>query len=63
MTQEEFDKTDWKFGMRCVFNGKIYPIISVDFHEKLISINQDSAFIHGKEVEDWKRCENIKLVK
>jgi hypothetical protein len=57
MTQEEFDKTNWRWSMQCEYKGVIYFIISLDFEEKLIGIKQ-----HQNEGLDWKRCENIKLL-
>jgi len=63
MTIEEFDKTRFTGGMKCEYKGKEYEIISVDFEEKTIAINEfDSFDDNGADDLDWKRCENITLI-
>lgn len=63
MTIEEFDKTGFTIGMKCEYKGKQYDIISVDFEERIIAINQFDSFDDNVANDlDWKRCENIKLI-
>ena len=63
MTIEEFDKTGWTGNMKCVHKKKEYEIISVDFEERIIAINEfDSFGDNGADDLDWKRCENIELL-
>lgn len=63
MTIEEFDKTGFTGGMKCVHKGKEYEIISVDFEERIIAINEFDIFgDNGADDLDWKRCENIELL-
>ena len=64
MTTEQFDKTGFTGGMKCEYKGKEYDIISVDFEERIIAINElDSFDDNGSDDLDWKRCENITILK
>jgi len=63
MTFEEFDKTGFTGRMKCEYKGKEYDIISVDFEERIIGINEfDSFDDNGSDDLDWKRCENITIL-
>jgi len=63
MTIEEFDNTGFTGQMKCEYKGKEYEIISVDFEERIIAINEfDSFDDNGADDLDWKRCENITLI-
>lgn len=62
MTAEEFDKTGFTGGMRCLYKGKEYPILSVDFQERLIAINETDQEVTDDMQLDWKRCENVELI-
>lgn len=59
MTIEEFDNTDWIGGAQVFFEGKTYDVISVDFQERLVGIDEDL----GDDEISWKRCENVTLCK
>ncbi len=59
MTIEEFDNTGFTGNMRCLYQGKEYPIFSVDFEERLIAINENNQEVTDDMQLDWKRCENI----
>jgi hypothetical protein len=58
MTIEEFNNMKFCGGMRVLYNGKDYDIVSVDFEEALIGIEE----IEGGEDLSWKRCENCILL-
>lgn len=60
MTIQEFNNTGFTGGMTAIFKGKEYPIVTVDFEESLIGIDEN---ISGAEPDtvSWKRCENIEL--
>jgi len=63
MTQEEFDNTGFTGGMKCEFKGKEYEIISVDFEERIIAIDETGTYeFDGKNGLSWKRCENVTLI-
>lgn len=38
MTKEEFDRTGWTGGMKAIYNGKEYEVLSVDFEDKTIDL-------------------------
>lgn len=44
--------------MRVRYDGGEYDLVSVDFQEKLIAIDE---FGEGHDVT-WKRCENVEVV-
>lgn len=58
MTTEEFDNFKFIHGLKAEYKGRVYNVISVDFEEKLIAIDEfgDGTY------ESWKRCENIKII-
>ena len=59
MTLTEFSNTRFSANMQCRYNNKVYDIISVDFIECLIAIDE-----YGNEESlEWKRCENVDLIK
>jgi hypothetical protein len=62
MTIEEFNKLRFGAGDQVIFKGEIYDLVSVDFEEALIGIDERLV---GSEEDDisWKRCENCELVK
>jgi len=63
MTIEEFDKTGFTGQMKCRYKLQEYDIISVDFEEKLIAINEAKRFDYEDCFQpDWKRCENITII-
>lgn len=63
MTIDQFDNTGFTGNMRCLFKGKEYPIYSVDFEERLIAINETNREVTDDMNFDWKRCENVELLK
>lgn len=58
MTIKEFDNTKWTGQMKCRYKLKEYDIVSVDFEERLIAIQETN----DEEQLDWKRCENVTLI-
>lgn len=62
MTIQEFDNTRFTGNMRCLYKSKEYPILSVDFEERLIAINETNQEVTDDMQLDWKRCENITLI-
>ena len=58
MTIEEFDKTGFAAGDFAKHKHGIFPIVTVDFEEKLIGLQMK---IEGGDPEEisWVRCENI----
>ena len=64
MTIEEFDKTGFSGQMKCRYKGNEFIILSVCFQEKLIAVNETNSFNeNGDDIFDWKRCENIEIIK
>lgn len=64
MTAEEFDKTGFTGQMKCRYKLQKYDIVSVDFEERLIAIYETDTWEHDEYISpDWKRCENITLIK
>lgn len=57
MTITEFEKTAFNGSETIIYNGKEYPLVSVDFKECLIGINEVD---NDKEIA-WKRCENCEV--
>lgn len=57
MSIEEFNNARFGSGMHAEYKGDIYPIISVDFEEKLIGIDTQND---GESY--WVRCENVKRI-
>lgn len=62
MTQDAFNNTRFGFGMTATYNGKTYPIASVDFEEMLIGITGEIEDSESDDTVTWKRCENIDSV-
>ena len=62
MTQEEFDKTAFGFGMLADYKGKTFAIAQVDFEERLIGIVGEVEVADEDDDITWKRCENIEQV-
>jgi len=57
MTIEEFNKTGFGANMKCIYDGVVYDVSSVNFNEALIGM--------CTELDDelmWARCENIELI-
>lgn len=60
MTQQQFNNQGWKANMICIYKGKEYPILAVDFEEQLVAIFETSNNSEESSV-NWKRCENVEL--
>jgi len=62
MTIDQFNNSRFGANDKVIYNGQKYDIISVDFEEALIGIDEK---IPGSDEDDisWKRCENCELVK
>jgi len=58
MTIEQFNNHEFSRTDIAIYKGKEYSIISVDFEDKLIGINE---FKDG--LASWKRCENVDVFK
>ena len=59
MTAEQFDNTEFGFGMLALYKDTEYFISEVDFEERLIAIRE----IENSDDVSWKRCESITSVK
>ena len=62
MTIKEFNQIGFGIGMKVEYKGNTYDIISVDFEEALIGIEEIDCGDGDKEIS-WKRCGNCKLIK
>jgi len=58
MTIDEMNKTGFCSGMKAVYNGESFDIITVDFVEHLIGIG-DSCDVESPIV--WVRCESCEI--
>lgn len=56
MTVEEFDSTAFGANMEMKYRGVKYPIVSVDFEERLLAYPCDNF-----QELSWVRCENVTL--
>ena len=64
MTIEEFNNTEFTGRMVCFYKEKEYAIVSVDLGEKLIAIYETDDYLYDENISpDWKRCENITIIK
>lgn len=63
MTFKEFDNTRFSIKTLCIYKEKEYPIVSVDFEERLIAIYETPAMEYEDNYfPDWKRCENVTIL-
>jgi hypothetical protein len=62
MTAEEFDRRGFGFNESCIYKGVRYPIVSVDFEERLVGIK---GYVQNEEDGEWTwvRCENVSDVR
>ncbi len=58
MERSIFDKTRFGAGMQVEYKNSTYDIISVDFEEGLIGIDETG----DSDSLSWKRCENVTLM-
>lgn len=56
MTQDEFDATRWRAGMKAVYGANVYALVGCNFKERLISLEDDVTY------QFWVRCENVQIV-
>lgn len=61
MTQEEFNNTSFGKGDLAKYQHGIFPIVQVDFEERLFGIIMN---IPGSKLGDiaWVRCESIEFI-
>ena len=59
MTISQFDQMGWTYGMRATYCGKVYPISTVDFVERLIGLL--GTIENEPEAITMVRCENVDL--
>ena len=56
MTKEEFCNQQWGGGMRALYRSKVYEIVSCNFQELLVGLEDFSGDLL------WVRCENVELL-
>lgn len=57
MTQDEFNSTKWKLGMKAVYHSWKYNIVATNFTECLVALSGSTT-----DGMIWVRCENIELI-
>ena len=57
MTKKEFDKANFKKGMKAIYRSYTYRITACDFTEYLFELKND------EEEYIWVRCENVEVIK
>ena len=62
MTIDEFNKTRFGGGMKAIYGGKKYNIISCNFPEALFGLIREGDDADDLECWSWARCENVTLV-
>lgn len=62
MTKKEFNNTSFGKGDTAVYNGKEYPVGSVDFEEQLIGLVMEIEGGDNPEERTWVRCENVEFI-
>lgn len=60
MTEEQFDKTKWKYGMYALYKGRSYFVHSRCHDERLLGLKADCA---ADEDIFWVRCESVEDVR
>lgn len=65
MKIEGFNNTRFGSGMKAGYEGKVYDIVNVDFHEELIGLDSGEEEFPECGYSDiiWVRCENCELLK
>jgi hypothetical protein len=58
MTIDQFDCMSFKSDMKAMYDGQEFDVVSVDFEEKLIGL-EDPEF---PEETKWVRCENCQII-
>ncbi len=59
MTIEEFNQMSFGAGMKAIYNGSMYKIISCNFPEALIGLIHDNDDPDDMDNWQWVRCENV----
>lgn len=62
MTIEEFNSMRFSAGMKAIYDGEKYNIISCNFPEALFGLIREFDDPNDLECWGWVRCENIILV-
>lgn len=56
MTEAEFDKQQFRMGMRARFNGKVWDITGVDFQIRLIELTDD------EDNHYWEDADHVEIL-
>lgn len=59
MTLYDFKDTRWGPRMRVAYDGRVYPVVAVDFKEALVALG---GVVMNDDTPTWVRCENIELL-
>lgn len=62
MTIGKFNSICFSANSRVIYDGKIYDVISVDFKESLIAIDEFPEDEDEFKQLSFKRCENCEIV-
>jgi hypothetical protein len=64
MTFKEFEKQEWKRGMRCLYNGNVGQISGIDFLYQKIFVRwyKENLGVWNKLWVDYEDVEIIKVV-
>ena len=57
MTQQEFDRFNWKSGIKVQYGRNTFDVMFCNFRERLIGVRH-----HHVDYPFWVRCENVELV-
>jgi len=61
MTRENFNNYGFTAGMTCIYKGKEYPIVMIDYEEGLIGYNPQCEGGSEDDVS-WCRCESVEVL-
>lgn len=59
MTAKEFDAVRWTSGIQVDYEGGVYRVVCVEFHERLIGIS--GLISNAPDEISWIRCENAAI--
>lgn len=57
MTQDEFDRHEWRRGIRVIYGRGTYDVVTCNFRERLLGLSHPEL-----DLVIWARCENVELV-
>lgn len=60
MTITEFNNQSWGAFTTVIYKGRERRVISVDFAEGLVGIDEEISGADEDEIS-WKRCENVEI--